>query len=440
MSQSTVTQARPEPPARGTLHAAMKRFLGLGFALAGIGLILWLDNWFMAHVDMPDLGQNMGYGLLFLVGVLTSFHCVGMCGPLIVGYTANEATQGIKSHFSHLQYGIGKTASYTAIGAVCGAFGSILAFTPQTQGLVGIAAGAFLILFGLHMLNAFVGLRHFYIKPPRFFTRLVGRGYRKHRNPLVIGLLNGLMIICGPLQAMYVMAAGSGSWIEGGRIMFFFGLGTLPLLMGFGLLTSLASANLTPKLLKASGVIVIVLGAIMLNRGMALAGSGWDFNAMMARVSNYLAPGLPETPLCDLEQTIRMEIVSGKFVPNHFVLKKGVPVKWVIEGKELNKCNQSLVVPSYDLKFDVHPGLQTIEFTPKEAGVISWSCWMGMIPGSFMVVDEPVAGETDQRPFYQRWGDDLNRLIALWVSQGDHIVAWVRGLAEPRRGEEESTQ
>lgn len=65
---------------------------------------------------------------------------------------------------------------------------------------------------------------------------------------------------------------------------------------------------------------------------------------------------------------------------------------------------------------------------------------MGMIPGSFMVVDEPVAGEADQRPFYQRWGDDLNRLIALWVSQGDHIVAWVRGLAEPRRGEEESRQ
>jgi len=104
--------------------------------------------------------------------------------------------------------------------------------------------------------------------------RFVGKEYRKHSNPFIIGLLNGLMIICGPLQAMYVMAAGTGSWSGGAAILFFFGLGTLPLLLGFGFLTSLLSANLTPKLLKASGVIVIILGTVMLNRGLAVTGSG----------------------------------------------------------------------------------------------------------------------------------------------------------------------
>ena len=78
------------------------------------------------------------------------------------------------------------------------------------------------------MLEVFPALSHFHIKTPKFIMRFVGKEYRKHSNPFVIGLLNGLMIICGPLQAMYVMAAGTGNWTQGGAILFFFGIGTLP--------------------------------------------------------------------------------------------------------------------------------------------------------------------------------------------------------------------
>ena len=106
-------------------------------------------------------------------------------------------------------YGIGKTLSYTLIGALFGAFGSVVTFTPFAQGAVGIAAGVFLILFGLHMLEMFPALSHFQIRTPKFVIRFVGKAYRKHSNPFVIGLLNGMMIICGPLQTMYVMTAGT---------------------------------------------------------------------------------------------------------------------------------------------------------------------------------------------------------------------------------------
>ncbi|MCK9396129.1 MAG: sulfite exporter TauE/SafE family protein, partial [Methylobacter sp.] len=256
------------------LRTVFRKIFAVALALLGIGIILWLDSWFMDHADTPKLSRDMSYGLLILVGFLTSFHCVGMCGPLILGYTAKNASSGHKSYTAHFLYGIGKTISYTAIGALFGAFGSIVAFTPYTQGAVGVAAGIFLILFGLHMLELFPALSHFQFKAPAFVMRFVGKEYRKHSNPFVIGLLNGLMIICGPLQAMYVMAAGTGHWLEGAAILFFFGIGTLPLLLGFGFLTSLLSANLTPKLLKASGVIVMVLGAIMLNRGLAVTGTG----------------------------------------------------------------------------------------------------------------------------------------------------------------------
>lgn len=404
----------------------LKKLAAVLLALAGITLILWLDSWFMRHADMPKLGRDVSYGLLLLVGFLTSFHCVGMCGPLIVGYTAQQASTGAKSHFTHLLYGTGKTLSYTAIGALFGAFGSVVAFTPYTQGAVGVAAGLFLILFGLHMLNVFPALSHFQFKAPAFWMRFIGKEYRKHRNPFAIGLLNGLMIICGPLQAMYVMAAGTGSWSQGAAILFFFGLGTLPLLLGFGFLTSLLSANLTPKLLKASGVIVMILGAVMLNRGLAVTGTGADFNTLLARASQYLSPVAAEGPSCLPEQTIRMDVLASGYSPDRFTLRKGVPVKWVINGKELTECNKGIVVPQLDLKIDLRKGEQTVEFTPKDIGVIPWSCWMGMIPGSFIVVEDVA------EPATPSWGGKLSA----WVEPArQSLEAWAkqwRDSLEPR--------
>ncbi|MGZ8137470.1 MAG: urease accessory protein UreH domain-containing protein [Methylococcaceae bacterium] len=390
----------PEPnhPHLNGLWRLVKKIFMVLLALTGIGLILWLDSWFMDHGDMPGLGRDMSYGLLILVGFLTSFHCVGMCGPLILGYTAKNAAKGYKSYGTHLLYGLGKTISYTLIGALFGAFGAVVAFTPYTQGAVGVAAGIFLILFGLHMLEVFPALSHFQIKAPAFVMRFVGKEYRKHSNPFVIGILNGLMIICGPLQAMYVMAAGTGHWFEGAAILFFFGIGTLPLLLGFGFLTSLLSANLTPKLLKASGVIVMILGAIMLNRGLAVTGTGADFNTLVARVSQRLSPTVAETQSCFADQTINMDVLKKGYSPRQFTLRKGVPVKWVINGKELNECNKVIVVPQYGLEIKLQPGKQTIEFTPTETGVVPWSCWMGMIPGTFIIVENEPTPEEKKLP------------------------------------------
>ncbi|QPK65455.1 sulfite exporter TauE/SafE family protein [Methylomonas sp. LL1] len=388
----------------------------------------------MDHAGMPDLAGDVNFGLLILIGFLTSFHCVGMCGPLILGYTAKEARTGRKTYITHLLYGLGKTISYTSIGALFGAFGAIVAFTPYTQGAVGMAAGFFLMLFGLHMLEVFPALNHFQFKTPAFVMRFVGKEYRKHSNPFVIGLLNGLMIICGPLQAMYVMAAGSGSWTQGAAILFFFGVGTLPLLLGFGFLTSLLSGNLTPKLLKASGVIVMALGLIMLNRGLAVTGTGLDFNTLVARGSQYLAPTAADSANCENEQTIHMDVLKTRFSPNKFTLRKGIPVKWAINVKELNECNNQIVVREYGLEIKLKTGLQVIEFTPTEAGVVPWSCWMGMIPGTFIVVEDTLQSEqspavapqaaeagqlleeTDQQRLIRQFQDKWRKIAAFWQS------------------------
>ncbi|MBW3004653.1 sulfite exporter TauE/SafE family protein [Candidatus Woesearchaeota archaeon] len=380
--------------------------MGIIFGIIGLLIVGYFLFQFADGIAIPEISQNMGYGLLFAVGLLTGFHCVSMCGGFVVSYTAKDAQEGRKPHKSHAMYAVGKLISYTTIGAAFGLLGSIITFTPLMRGVAGIIAGLFLVVFGLNMLNIVPWFRKIRIPTPAFLTRFVGKESQKHNSPLMIGLLNGLMIACGPLQAIYIMAAGTGSMFEGAKLLFVFALGTLPVMLGFGFLTSFISSKATHKILKASGVIVIVLGLIMMNRGLALTGTGWDSSSLVASVSatsDEITGNIAAVQ--DGYQTINMEVNRYGWSPDSFVLKKGVPVRWVINGKEINGCNNAIQVPKLGLKFDIKQGEQVIEFTPTEEGVISWSCWMGMIPGTFIVKDnvdlsdaEAVQKELDAAP------------------------------------------
>ncbi len=366
------------------------KVLGWTFGIIGSLIVLYFIFNFVDGIALPEITQNMGYGLLFLVGLLTGFHCVSMCGGFVVSYTAKHAQQGTKTYKSHLSYGLGRVISYTVIGAIFGLIGSIIAFTPTMRGVAGILAGLFLILFGLKMLNIFPVLRKIQFKTPKFITKLTGAQSPEQSSPLIIGLLNGLMLACGPLQAIYIMAAGTGSMIEGAKLLFAFALGTIPVMLGFGYLTTFVSTKATQKILKASGVIVIILGIIMFNRGLALTGTGLDANSLITSVSasGEDITGNAVITLEDGYQIIEMKVDRYGWDPDKFVLEKGIPVKWIITGEEINGCNNAIQVPKLDLYFDIKEGEQIIEFTPEEEGVISWSCWMGMIPGTFIVKED----------------------------------------------------
>lgn len=73
-----------------------------------------------------------------------------------------------------------------------------------------------------------------------------------------------------------------------------------------------------------------------------------------------------------------------------FVVQKGVPVKWtmVADSKNLNSCNNEIIIPSLNISKPLKVGDNVIEFTPTETGVIPYSCWMGMINSAIVVVDD----------------------------------------------------
>jgi uncharacterized protein len=108
------------PPNRGKTLAAV--VLGI----AGIFLIIFLDTKFISTGGVPDVSAHLSYGLILMLGLLTGFHCVGMCGGFVLSYTADDARLGRSSHLSHGLYGLGKTLSYTLIGATFGLLGAIV--------------------------------------------------------------------------------------------------------------------------------------------------------------------------------------------------------------------------------------------------------------------------------------------------------------------------
>jgi sulfite exporter TauE/SafE/copper chaperone CopZ len=254
----------------------------LCFLLVVGGVTFWGKSMIPGLVG--EMSPNLGYAMLFSIGFFTGFHCIGMCGGFVVGYaTAGGPQSRATTATRHLMYAVGKTASYTVIGGALGLVGSAITFTPYLRGVINLAASLFVIIYGLKMLNIFPALRHFTLSMPHFVTKGVPNKLRGERSPLVIGLLNGLVLGCGPLQAMYIMAAGTGSPLEGAAMLFFFGLGTLLPLLSFGLIASNISHSVMHQLVIASAVLVIAMGLMMADRGLKLTGSGYDISSLSSR-------------------------------------------------------------------------------------------------------------------------------------------------------------
>ena len=371
-----------------------KRLFLIVIAIVGILLLLQLNKVVQFDLSPEDIGKTANYGLLFLVGLLTSFHCIGMCGGFVISYTVASAKSGKPSYFNHLLYGLGKTLSYSGFGALFGLIGGAITFSLGMRSMVSSIAGIFLILYGLSMMDAFSGLRRLHIRLPVFLSRFLLSWHQRTSNPFIIGLLNGLMIACGPLQAMYIMAAGTGSAVTGASLLAVFALGTLPVMLAFGYFVDIVSSNATRQFMRISALIILLLGAAMLNRSLLISGSGYDVNSLLSRASLTLQTHFMTwrhdhadagSHLQDGYQVIYMEAEASAYKPDKFILRYGIPVKWVINARELSSCNKRIIIPALDMTIDLKPGLQIVEFAPRQMGAISWSCYMGMIPGTFIV-------------------------------------------------------
>ena len=205
---------------------------------------------------------------VFLIGLVGSAHCAGMCGGFVVALA--QMGGGRRFHLNQALYYAGKTSAYALLGALAGGLGSALggAFA-SAQHALGLALGLVLVVIGLGLAGA---LRR--LEGTRLWTRVPGLGRAlggliARGGPLAVaglGALNGLLP-CGLVYGVLALAATAGGAGQGALVMATFGLATVPALYLTGLAGSLARPAWRARLGRLSGVLMIALGLLTMARG-----------------------------------------------------------------------------------------------------------------------------------------------------------------------------
>lgn len=366
--------------------------IGVGVLLLAISVLmkqLGLSRIFNAF---PQVEENMGYGMLFLIGLVTSVHCIGMCGGIhlsqCLSYQKNSdgernGEKGKKKWatvYPSFLYNLGRVLSYTIVGGIVGGFGSVISFSGKGKGAVQLIAGVFMVIMGINMLNIFPWLRKFNPRMPKVFARKINQGKQKN-GAFLVGILNGLMP-CGPLQAMQLYALSTESPLKGAFSMFLFSMGTVPLMFGFGALSSFLSQKFTKQVMKFGAVLVVILGISMFQNGWSMSG----FPVFSLSFSS--GKERQEAKVQDGVQVVETTLSPYGYEP--ITVQEGIPVKWTIKAEQgsLTGCNRAILIPEYEIQKTLEVGENVIEFTPTKAGTYSYSCWMGMLRSSITVLKE----------------------------------------------------
>lgn len=322
---------------------------------------------------IPNIRQSMNYTTLFTVGLLTSIHCIAMCGGINISLCNQYGSD--KAFKPSLLYNLGRVTSYTVIGGLVGGIGSVLTLTGQFRGYVTIAVSTVMVLMALNMLKLLaVKLPSSKgIKPLRnLYAKLANKG------PYLVGLANGFMP-CGPLQSMQLYALGTGSILVGAMSMFYFSLGTVPLMFLLGFASTIMSMKFTKHVMKISGLLIFVLAVSMLGRGLSLAGIALPLPSNVTYATTIQSEDV---------QTVEITLTSNSYQPMKVLKDKPVALIINADSDALNGCNNPVTIPALSIEQTLMPGENVITFTPTEEGRITYTCWMGMITSYIDVIDE----------------------------------------------------
>ncbi len=311
---------------------------------------------------IPTIDENISYAMLFITGLLTSIHCISMCGAINLMTTFNNENK-IKRP---ILYNLGRLISYSFLGGIVGLVGSFISINETINGIIIIFTSILMFFMSLNMLNII-----------KFnLPKLIFKDKFKSGNSFIVGLLNGFMP-CGPLQAMQVYALSTGSFFKGLFSMFLFCLGTIPLMLGIGIVFNVIKKR---KIIlnKIASILILLLSLAMFFRGLSTLGISYNFNC-----ENYKASIIYKD-----YQEVKVDLSYGSY--DDIIVQKGIKVRLIINvsKKYLTGCNNVVMINDFNIKKKLKVGENIIEFMPDKVGVYSMNCWMNMITNNIKVIDD----------------------------------------------------
>ncbi|MGN0385375.1 MAG: sulfite exporter TauE/SafE family protein [Lachnospiraceae bacterium] len=308
---------------------------------------------------IPQINTTLSLGAIFVIGILTSLHCVGMCGAInLVASTSKK---------NALIYNTGRVLCYTTEGIIVSWMGIAFSFDDKLLAGFSMIVAIVMLIVGLGM-TGIISIRQISLCNINFKTR----------NAFLLGVINGFMP-CGPLAAMQLYALSLANPLLGGLAMFLFGLGTVPLMLGFGSLQNLFTKH---KMIvqKMMACFVILLAVSMIGRNASKL--GFEFIGPQKDCDGYTVARIE-----DGRQVVSTDLGYSSY--GDIAVKKGIPVTFTIHADEdfITGCNNEVTSNIFDFDVMIKEGDNVIEFTPTESGTYTYTCWMNMIKNRIYVYD-----------------------------------------------------
>ena len=205
----------------------------------------------------------------FTLGLLGSFHCAAMCGPLAMAIPKHPNNYKLNL-FEGLLYNFGRVTTYSLFGLISGLIGFQLTLH-GFQNVLSYLLGGTIILSSLIFIFKHSVRTSKRLKTPAFLEKGIQYLFRSKTSSskYFLGVLNGLL----PCGFVYVALAGSlvsGSLVQSFSYMFYFGLGTIPIMMTMFLAPTVLKLDLRRKMNRMIPVFSLVIGLFIIARALPI--------------------------------------------------------------------------------------------------------------------------------------------------------------------------
>ncbi len=207
----------------------------------------------------------------FILGLLGSFHCVGMCGPIAFMLPVDR-TNAYKKVMQITIYHFGRLLAYSIIGLTFGLLGKslyIFGYQQQLSILIGILM-ILVVIIPQKAFNTYNFSKPIYKLISKVKSALGSALKKKTMDTfLTIGFLNGFLP-CGLVYMAVFAAIAGGNALNGSLYMVVFGLGTIPLMTTAIYFSQFLKGSLRQKIQKAIPIFVVIIGLLFILRGLGL--------------------------------------------------------------------------------------------------------------------------------------------------------------------------
>lgn len=206
-----------------------------------------------------------------IFGLVSSLHCIGMCGPIAMILPVSKNNQSKKA-MQIFTYHIGRISAYSILGLVFGLFGKGL-YIAGLQQQMSIVVGILMILFVLIPQNKLGSLN--FLKPIYKLTsklkKALGSQFKKQdvKSLYMIGFFNGFLP-CGMVYVALFGALATQNIALGMLYMVLFGIGTIPLMSSVVYVRDLFSTKVRNAIMKYYPFIIVLFGMLFILRGLGL--------------------------------------------------------------------------------------------------------------------------------------------------------------------------